>query len=710
MIGKLLISAIAVAAAGVSAFSGPAQASSDSTCYPEWKVKQTQMIGCSGMAFLSPGNDTRINLLMLLADRHGDVGVSHATSYDMMDRRGDAQPFDYGLFSRALGQKPAEDDNSNSYGDRCISNTSGQAAFEAALKAAKSLSGSERVQLSSARQTLIPQCGGGDMTLPAVAAAVAGITSQAGKDFSNYLLAAASFYDGDFGAARQQFQTLSKAQTGWPKEAALYMLGRVELNIALQTAFDDYGYPVDDASNSAELVAAELAFKSYLKAYAQGNYAVSASGLLRKVYWLAKNEDKLLAEYVAAFKRKNLSGSNVSLADLVQEMDVKLGEKLELSKVSDPYILAMLNLKAMRYSDDPAMQGGEKPISRAQIEEQKRRFAGQEALYNYVLAAHALFVAKDADGALRLLPIQAEGDSYFAHSQRALRALALDSKGDAGARAALTSVLDSSKRPFQRGSMELALAMHDERNAGLERVFAADSAVKDPEVREQLLRYTAGPKLLRAQAVAKTANRQEREVALYTLLYKDITRGAYKDFLRDQALIPAGTRPKPEDDYTAPVYTNIAIFKWAGAKDGFVCPSLATLATALAGAPKDVPSLMCLAEFARNSGFDSGASWPDLPQSLDVLPPKDELGGTPSMFPGKPFSRLEIYKGVIADPGAPATSKAYALYRAVYCYGPSGYNSCGGVEVPKAQRKAWFNQLKKAHPASPWAVKLKYYW
>ncbi len=709
MIGKLMTSAVALAAA--FAFSAPAQASSDSTCYPDWKVLHTSMEGCSGMALLSPGNDTRINLLMLLADRHGDVGVSHATSYDMMERRGDAQPFDYGLFSTALGQSPPEGEGGVSYGDRCISNKSGQLDFEAALVAAKQkLPAGEAAQLVIARQALQPECGDGAMMRPAVEAALRAISSQAGKDFAGYLLAAASFYDGDFAGARQGFQSLAKAQTTWSKEAALYMLGRVELNLAMESAFDDYGYPAENPNNSGELSAAELAFKAYLKAYPQGDYAVSASGLLRKVYWLAKDEDKLLAEYTAAFKRKNLSGSNVSLADLVQEMDVKLGEKLAPSKVNDPYILAMVDLKAMRVSDDPDMQDEGKPISRAQIEAQKSLFAGQEALYNYVLAAHAVFVAKDADAALKLLPVQAEGDSYFAYSQRALRALALDSKGDAGARQALMSVLGSAKRPFQRGLMELAVAMHDERSAGLERVFAADSSVKDPEVREMLLRYTAGPKLLRAQAVAKTAAKQEREVALYTLLYKDITRGAYKDFLRDQALIPAGTKPKPADDYTTPVYTDTAIFKWAGAKEGFACPSLATLATALAGAPKDAPSLVCLAEFARINGFDNGSSWPDLSQSLDLLPPKDQLGGTPSMFPGKAFSRLETYKGVIADPAAPATSKAYALYRAVYCYGPSGYNSCGGTEVPKAQRKAWYNQLKKTYPASPWAVKLKYYW
>ena len=710
MFKRLLFSGLALASP--LAFSTPAQASSDSTCYPDWKVKQTDFAGCSGMALLSPGNDTRINLLMLLYDRHGNVGLSHSTSYDMMDRRGDAQPFDYGIFALALGEKPADDEDADvaMVGTRCVTNTQGQRDFEAALAVTKGLSTGEREKLGEARKALQPECGDGAMMRPAVEGALSAVSSKAGKDFSDYLLAAASFYDGDFASARQLFVKLSKGQAAWPKEAALYMLGRVELNLAMEGAFDDYGYAAENANNSSELNAAELAFKAYLKAYPQGNYAVSASGLLRKVYWMAKDHDKLLAQYVAAFKRKNMDGSNVSLADMVQEMDVKLGEDLDIATVNDPSILAMLDLKAMRYSDDPEQQGDRKPITRAAIEAQRSRFAGQEALFDYVLAAHALYVAKDPDSALKLLPANVSGEGYLAYSQRALRALALDAKNDPGARAALVAMLDTAKKPFQRGSMELAVAMHDERHAGLDRLFAAGSPVKDAEVREILLRYTAGPKQLRAQAVAKAAPKQERDVALFTLLYKNITRGNYKDFLTDIALIPAGTKPKPADDYSTPGYTNIAMFKWAGTKDGFACPSLSTLATALSGAAKDAPSLLCLADFARLQGFDAGASWPDLPSSLDTLPPKDQLGGTPSLFPGKPFSRLEIYKGIIADPAAVPTAKAYALYRAVYCYGPSGYNSCGGTEVPIAQRKAWFNQLKKSYPTSPWAAKLKYYW
>jgi hypothetical protein len=54
--------------------------------------------------------------------------------------------------------------------------------------------------------------------------------------------------------------------------------------------------------------------------------------------------------------------------------------------------------------------------------------------------------------------------------------------------------------------------------------------------------------------------------------------------------------------------------------------------------------------------------------------------------------------------------QSYALYRAVMCYAPSGYNDCGGEDVDKAVRKAWFQQLKRDYPGSVWAKSLKYYW
>ena len=71
---SLALAALAFAAPFAVA---PAQASADSTCYPDWKIRQTDLNGCSSTALLSPGNDTRVNLLMLLHDRHGSVGVSN---------------------------------------------------------------------------------------------------------------------------------------------------------------------------------------------------------------------------------------------------------------------------------------------------------------------------------------------------------------------------------------------------------------------------------------------------------------------------------------------------------------------------------------------------------------------------------------------------------------------------------------------------------
>ena len=65
---------------------------------------------------------------------------------------------------------------------------------------------------------------------------------------------------------------------------------------------------------------------------------------------------------------------------------------------------------------------------------------------------------------------------------------------------------------------------------------------------------------------------------------------------------------------------------------------------------------------------------------------------------------------ICRDPRAEPEDKSFALYRAVMCYSPSGYNDCGGKEVEPAQRKAWFNQLKTDYRGGPWAQRLKYYW
>ena len=54
-----LLSPLALAL--LAGFSLPAQASSDDSCYPDWRVSRDSYEPCSNQPFLSPGNDSRVN-------------------------------------------------------------------------------------------------------------------------------------------------------------------------------------------------------------------------------------------------------------------------------------------------------------------------------------------------------------------------------------------------------------------------------------------------------------------------------------------------------------------------------------------------------------------------------------------------------------------------------------------------------------------------
>ena len=184
---SLAFAALAIAAPFVAQ---PAQASSDSTCYPDWKIRQTDNNGCSGTALLSPGNDTRVNLLMLLHDRHGLVGVSNVPDYDSYyndRRRSEAEPFSFPYFAGILGPGRKERDDSSDFpwGTRCMSNQSGSASFIAAVGAAKGLSGAERATLAAARSAMSPQCSSDETARAVAEVAVHNVTSKTGKAFDD---------------------------------------------------------------------------------------------------------------------------------------------------------------------------------------------------------------------------------------------------------------------------------------------------------------------------------------------------------------------------------------------------------------------------------------------------------------------------------------------------------------------------------------------
>ena len=142
---------------------------------------------------------------------------SHATSYDMMERRGDAQPFDYGVFALTLGRNPAEDEPV--FSDRCGSNERGLADFDAALSAAKALTESERATLSNARRAMQPDCGEGSDMRALVAEAVSSVNIGHRQGFCRLsarrcCLLRRRFCD----ALSRCSKALANAPAAWPKE------------------------------------------------------------------------------------------------------------------------------------------------------------------------------------------------------------------------------------------------------------------------------------------------------------------------------------------------------------------------------------------------------------------------------------------------------------------------------------------------------------
>ena len=246
--------------------------------------------------------------------------------------------------------------------------------------------------------------------------------------------------------------------------------------------------------------------------------------------------------------------------------------------------------------------------------------------------------------------------------------------------------------------------MNYERSGQLAKVFAADSPISAKQVRYILLRNVAGPDLLRQQ-VAKASDPTERQSAQFVLLYKDLLHGQYATFADDlkQASL-SEDKLGTSLGYTYTSGQTLKLFQWDGdkAESGYACPSIAQTAATLQDDAKNPHALNCFGEFILRNGLDG--------MPLEQPRAAGSLGSTASQFKGETFSRLDGYKQVIANAKAPKTDKAYALFRAINCYAPAGYNSCGGEDVAPAVRKAWFRQLKTGFADTQWGKSLQYYW
>ncbi|TCW78078.1 hypothetical protein C5O80_32585 [Burkholderia sp. SRS-46] len=699
-----------------------AHASSDDSCNSPASLRQNTY-SCGGMPILSPANDTRINAMLLMVDggklaqqfpdpktippkdRVNRIVVPFSYDFSGWIDIGQKQPDTAGNASNANAP-------SNQYADGegsiCRSMRAGSDAFSDALSAAGDLPGDEATRLRAARAEIAQKtCSPGGTS---AAWAKPSVKSPIGQQFATYLDGTNAFYRYDFAGATKAFAGASHSADPWLKETGLYMAGRAQLNAAQANAFDnDSPTPSRERVAKVSLDAANTVFRTYLRVYPQGRYTVSASGLLRRVAWLGGNVSQQADLYDKAFARWSPTASNVPLMQLANELDNKLlfGSAIDARQIQSPAVLATVDLMRMRTSDSTD-SSRDKPLALGELQAQKPRFAATPALHDYLLATWYVYVGHKPEAALDLLP-QAPGTplDYFALSQQTLRAFALEDSGQADkARQLWRDLVPLARLRFQREALELALAINLEQAGLVDEAFADDSPIQNAAIRAVLLQRAANADLLRAQAQNKSTSGALRDIALYTLLYKELTRAHYADFVADVALVSDA----PADA--------LKPFTLPGAKneDGYVCPSARDIAAALQQNPADTKGVNCLADFVRRHPAESGLaeystpSWAANRSKAGATRVPPTLGSAPSQFKGKPFERMPSYLAVIDDAHANPNDRAYALYRAIKCYAPAGSNECGGKDVSKEARKRWFNTLKAAYPGSQWAQTLKYYW
>ncbi len=710
---------LAASALGTLALAVPAGASGDYGCTPRWNLFNADL-ACSSQITVAPGNDTRVNLALLLWDEAGESG-SFVQQPDKGWNLGYGDTFfDWRMFSNAMFTRPVEMewDGKSYFGSRCVSLRGGDAAFAEAVAANRKLTPHERDLLLAARAGLANVCeiyGGGywlreraEGQDPEIAWPQEKL-SQQGDEFLVYLTGAAAFYSEKWEVSREAFDRLGDAKDPWLRETASYMSARLELNVAQATVFDDWGFfdGVEAADqNATRRAQAKLA--RYVDDYPRGRYVASAKGLQRRALWLAHDLPGLSEQYALMLARAAKAPTSDQTLDLLNEVDNKLLLDSDAKDgISSPLLLATYDLMRMRGTkNDSLYDYGQPPIGLAELEGHEALMADHPGLYGFLRATYAFYVEDDAQAVLRLIPARTGKARYSAleFSRQILRGQALAKLGKPETETHWLAMQKGAMAPYQRPTVDLALGLALEKAGRLEEAVGPGTPIQSTSVRSILLYYNAGPELLRAAFADHSRPAAERDLALFTLLYGNLSRGRYDQFLSDLPLVPAdadGMGSLWEIEFADDV--PVGLFTGGQASDGYACPALSNTVRTLASKPSDAKSLLCLGDFYRLNGFDDYLAHKREPGS-------DELGGGPSYFSGTSVPRSAFYTQIIKDSSAARGDRAYALYRAIRCYAPTGYSTCGGEDVPESQRQAWFRTLKRQYADTRWARDLEYYW
>ena len=485
------------------------------------------------------------------------------------------------------------------------------------------------------------------------------------------------------------------------------MLMRVALNKSTVKATDEYGmFDATKIDTGAASEARDYA-NAYLATWPEGRYADSARGLLRRINWYLQDWQQLAPLYEKALAQ---APDVDSLHKVISELDDKFQSRDSFGNyepfISDAQAPMLTFTQTLRWLRNNQGQNKSYEVTRENLDSLKPIFASAELqpywsfLENTWLYYHEGNYAAviEATPSINLLA----SSDLLAFSQQVLHGDALAAQKQwPEALAHWKHLLGLTQSVEQQQYIQLNLAAVMVNNQQPEAIFAADSPVTNLRYRSLVLK-TAAPKALLQQQATHGVNDEEKTIALHTLLMRDLMVGDYEGYDTDKSLRRHITKPVTLEAFND---VNLDIFNWNGerAEKGYFCASLDDTVKTLIARKTDAHALNCLGEFFRNTAahIDTEAEGGGNDLLGDAIA-KPALSNSPD--------RQAYYQQIINDPKAEPEDKTYALYRAVMCYSPSGYNDCGGEEVKPETRKHWFTVLKTKYKGNQWEKLLSYYW
>ena len=639
-----------------------------------------------GSSIISPDNDTRINLFLLHED------VTKNSPFDFLEDQNPINEINtfrhvFQSISNTISSKiPSSTSDGKDdkyewfYIAQCYGINDGERDFQKGLNSNKTIPNGEVLYLSNLRNELRLVCKNVISSDPFIK--TDDIKSEQGQEYLSYLKASRHFYMQKWSSAIDQYQTLLKSKDPWIKEVSHYMNFRSLINHAQHNAFDSWG----DYNGNVDLEAlqqAHTALSSYKTLYPNGRYLLSAKGLVRRLFWLGRDDIQLANEY----ERLILSiPSKPTTVALIQEIDDKIlfQENFDREALQTPILLAIDFLVRMR-----PYYKFEWDKLKLEISAKELYFKAHPELYNFIKASYSFYVEEDFNTVIFLTskPIQNAIKTSLQFSLMTLHGMALHELKSPETEDFWQELLKQPLVNSQRGVVEIWLGKHYEANNNLKAVYDQNSVINESSIRRNLMIGAIDKELLKYITKSDDRSVSEQDLALFILLVRNLSEGSYQEFLTNHNQI--GNRQQSDDylwNITSQEDVPLTLFRSGTPSEDYYChPDLIETVSKLAQNPKSIDALLCLSEFYRLNNFSN----------ISHL--------------YKYSGAVPIYDNVISNPIATDEQVAFALYRSILCYRYDVYK-CDGAYVEKIKRKEWFEELKLKFGHTKWANQLKYYW